>query len=129
MTWSREAAHRVRWRHLAGSPRAHEAATPSGGPLSVVPPAPGSPTSQPAPSGDGEIEEARTELAMVIAAFAETAFMTREQAERDAERIRREADAYAESRRAEAERVLEEARRHAAEGNRVVVDDERPPGE
>jgi hypothetical protein len=81
------------------------------------------------PSGGGQIEEARAELATVIAAFAVTAFTTREQAERDAERIRREADAYAESRRAEAEWVLQEAGLQADEGNGAVVDDGRPQEE
>jgi len=67
--------------------------------------------------------DARVELATVIAAFAETAFTTREQAERDAERIRRDADAYAESRRAEAEQLLREARQRAAHAAGATVDD------
>ncbi len=121
--WARGEGPRVRWRHLAGSPRAAAVPPAGNGQRGANEPAEGAAVPQPAPLAGGQLEDARTELATVIAAFAETAFTTREQAERDAERIRREADAYAESRRAEAERVLQEARRQAEARGGLAVDE------
>jgi hypothetical protein len=107
---------RVRWRHLAGHSASERPALTVdrvAGTAVDVPVANGSMGYDAAAGGEAPLAAAREELATVIASFAETALEARQRAELEADRIRREADAYAESKRAEAERLLEAALRRA----------------
>ncbi len=104
-SWARPESPRIRWRHRAGAAR-HLALSSD----AQVSPS-GTPSGLGAEGGAGAVDGARADLVTVISAFAETALTRREQAEREAEQIRREADAYADAKRAEAERLLREARR------------------
>jgi len=104
---------RERWKHRAGRGGTRAAAESS-----VPPPAHDRrPLGPGAIPDDGETEalvDARGEVVAAITSFAESALHARERAERDAQRIREAADAYAEAKRAEAERVLEAAIHEAA---------------
>ncbi len=124
-SWSDQRAGRaVRWAHRAGRQRgAGEARLAEGGRYRAVGGRDDTAGSDgrvvagvvaglthPAPApGDAPLALVRAELTSMLSSLAETAIAVRIEAAREADRIRRDADAYAERRRNEAKQLVLEA--------------------
>lgn len=103
---------RERWKHRVGRAARHATINNIASPPGHDRPDPGREAGR-ADGEPGPLVDAHGEVVAAITSLAETALQARERAERDAQRIRDAADAYAEAKRIEAERLLEDAIREA----------------